>query len=209
MNIVKEACVDSFQQAIKAERFFADRVEVCDRLDVNGITPERSTIDKIVNEISIPTKIMIRPRQGNFIYSDLEIKLMISDIEYCKKIGINEIVLGLLKEDGEIDIKLTTQLSEIAYPMSVTFHKAIDYSNNILKGIETLCKIDNITSILTSGGKKRALDAKDLIKKIISEFSTEINIIVAGKITNQNLNKIHEEIGATQYHGKRIVGNLS
>lgn len=151
---------------------------------------------------------MIRPREGNFSYNQDEIKSMISEIYYCKEIGVKEIVFGFLTNDGQVDIETTSKLSAIAYPMKVTFHKAIDKTQDIYRGIEILCGIDNVTSVLTSAGKKNALDGKDIIKKILKGFSSELNIIVAGSITKDNFSIVDGEIGAREYHGKKIVGDL-
>ena len=208
MEFLKEACVESLNQAVRAQGLNADRIEICRRLDLDGITPNHDIIIRAINTLKVPVKIMIRPREGNFIYNQEEFKKMISQIKFCKSIGVSEVVFGALTNTGEIDVNLVARMAEFSHPMRVTFHKAIDYSKDILNGIEALCKISNITSILTSGGKKSVLDAKSLLRKIISEFSAEINIIVAGKITNLNLKKVHEQIGATEYHGKRIVGKL-
>jgi len=186
----------------------ADRVELCGRLDLDGITPERSVINDAIKSLTIPTKVMIRPRGGNFIYSDSEIKGMESDIEYCKSIGIKEVVFGALNDRGKIDIQLTTRLSELANPMKITFHKAIDQASDIFRSIQYLTDIRGVTSILTSGGQRNAIEGQAMIKRLIKEFSSKLNIIVAGSITNDNITEVHNIIGAKEYHGKRIVGNL-
>jgi copper homeostasis protein len=186
----------------------ADRVELCGRLDLDGITPDRSVIKDAIKSLTIPTKVMIRPRGGNFIYSDSEIEAMESDIEYCKSIGIKEVVLGALTERGDIDIQLTTRLTELANPMKITFHKAIDHACDILSAMQYLTGIRGVTSILTSGGQSNAIEGKTMIKRLIKEFSSQLNIIVAGSITNDNITEVHNIMGAKEYHGKRIVGNL-
>ena len=191
-----------------AEKMNADRVELCGRLDLDGITPERSVINDAIKSLTIPTKVMIRPRGGNFIYSDSEIKGMESDIEYCKSIGIKEVVFGALNDRGKIDIQLTTRLSELANPMKITFHKAIDQASDIFRSIQYLTDIRGVTSILTSGGQRNAIEGQAMIKRLIKEFSSKLNIIVAGSITNDNITEVHNIIGAKEYHGKRIVGNL-
>ncbi len=204
-----EACVETLGQAICAEKMNADRVEVCGRLDLDGITPDRSVIASAIKDLTIPVKIMIRPRGGDFVYSDPEIITMESDIKYCKDRGVTEVVLGLLTEGGEIDTKHTKRLSELAFPMRVTFHKAIDHTNDILRSIEDLAEIRCVTSVLTSGGQRTAVDGQDMIKRIIEQFSSELNIIVAGSITKDNLSEVHNILGSKEYHGKNIVGDLT
>ena len=151
---------------------------------------------------------MNRPKSDNFIYSDLETNRMESDIEFCKGIGVGEVVFGMLNEENHIDIDLTHRLAKRASPMNITFHKAIDHTGDIMLALKRLCKVKQITSILTSGGKDFAIDGQDMIKEIIHNFSTRFNIIVAGGITNHNLDLVHSSIGAKEYHGKEIVGQL-
>ena len=208
MKIIKEACVGKLEQAKMAEYYKADRVEICSRLDLDGLTPDRSTIEKTVSSLSIPVKVMIRPKSDNFIYSDLETNRMESDIEFCKGIGVGEVVFGMLNEENHIDIDLTHRLAKRASPMNITFHKAIDHTGDIMLALKRLSRVKQITSILTSGGKDSAIDGQDMIKEIIHNFSTRFNIIVAGGITNHNLDLVHSSIGAKEYHGKEIVGQI-
>jgi len=207
-DVLLEACVENLDQALLAERKNADRIELCGRLDLGGITPPREMIISSVKQLSIPTKIMIRPRGGNFIYSDPEVELMISDIIFCKKNGIGEIVLGALTDKGEVDLPLIRSLSSLADPMKVTFHKAIDDVNDYMRSLEELSTLKTIESVLTSGTRKNAILGKPLLKNAIEIFSDTLSIIAAGSITNENIEKVHAELGAKEYHGKRIVGDL-
>ena len=207
-DVLLEACVENLDQALLAEQKNADRIELCGRLDLGGITPSRDMIISSVKNLRIPAKIMIRPRGGNFIYSDSEVELMISDIIFCKENGVGEIVLGTLTDRGEVDVPLISSLSSLADPMKVTFHKAIDDVNDFMRSLEELSTLKTIESVLTSGTGKNAILGKPLLKKAIEMFSGTLSIIAAGSITNENLEKVHKEIGAKEYHGKRIVGDL-
>ena len=207
-DFLLEACVENLDQALLAERKNADRIELCGRLDLGGITPSREMIISSVKQLSIPAKIMIRPRGGNFIYSSPEVELMMSDIIFCKKNGIGEIVLGALTDKGEVDLPLIRTLSSLADPMKVTFHKAIDDVNDYMRSLEELSSLKRIESVLTSGTGKNAILGKPLLKRAIEMFSGTLTIIAAGSITNENLEKVHSELGAKEYHGKRIVGDL-
>ena len=207
-SIIKEACVETVEEAILAEKRGAGRVELCDSLEYDGLTPTKQNIEKSIEFLSIPIKVMIRPKKGNFIYNEKEIMEIESKIEMCKSIGITEVVFGLLKSDNNIDYISTERLVRKAYPMSVTFHKAIDITSNILDSIEKLVPISGITSILSSGGDKTAYHGKERMKEIINRFRNRFNIIVAGSITESNLAEIHNFIGAKEYHGRKIVGNL-
>ena len=205
---ILEVCVETIQQGLLAENNHADRIEFCHRLDLGGVTPDHDLIRSAVNTIKIPVKIMIRPRGGDFIYSDSEVDKMKSDIRYCKSIGVEEVVLGALNEDGEVDNRLTQRLAKLAFPMKVTFHKAIDAVNNFMSSLKTLSTMENIDSVLTSGTKENALSEKEYIKLASKEFSGLLNIIAAGSITNRNLKEIHSELKMKEYHGKKIFGDL-
>ena len=196
-----EACVETIQQGLLAENNHADRIEFCYRLDHGGVTPGHDLIRTAI-------KILIRPRGGDFIYSDSEVDKMKSDIRYCKSIGVEEIVLGALNKKGEVDYKLTQMLAKLAIPMKVTFHKAIDEVSNYMNALKTLSTMENIDSVLTSGTKENALAGKDYIKIASEMFSETLNIIAAGSITNTNLKEVHSELNMKEYHGKKIVGDL-
>ena len=206
---ILETCVETIQQGLLAEKNHADRIEFCHRLDLGGVTPDHDLIRTAVDTIKIPVKIMIRPRGGNFIYSDSEVDIMKSDIKYCKSIGVEEVVLGALNNNGGVDDRLTQMLANLAIPMKVTFHKAIDSVSNFMSSLKTLSTMENIDSVLTSGTKENALAGKEYIKLASKEFSGELNIIAAGSINNNNLNEIHSELTMKEYHGKKIVGDLT
>ena len=205
---ILEVCVETIQQGLLAENNNANMIEFCHRLDLGGVTPDHDLFRSAVDTIKIPVKIMIRPRGGDFIYSDSEVDKMKSDIRYCKSIGVEEVVLGALNEDGEVDNRLTQRLAKLAFPMKVTFHKAIDAVNNFMSSLKALSTMENIDSVLTSGTKENALSGKKYIKLASKEFSGLLNIIAAGSITNRNLKEIHSELKMKEYHGKKIFGDL-
>ena len=151
---------------------------------------------------------MIRPRAGNFIYHFDEIKKMEQNIDLCKELNVPEVVIGALTNSANIDIKLTEKLASRAHPMAVTFHKAIDYTEDILFELNRLSKIDHISSILTSGGQSTAIQGASMITKMINNFGKRFTMIAAGSITNENLVQVHDAIHANEYHGKKIVCSL-
>ena len=204
--MVKEACVETVEEAIKAEANGADQIELCSRLDLDGLTPDFDVIKEVLLSIKIPVKVMIRCRSGNFSYNNSEISKMGYEIEKCKALGVNEVTLGCVTKKNEIDILATKLLVEKAYPMEVTFHKAIDLTNDIFKGLETLSRINQIKSILTSGASSTAEEGLIVLRKIVQKFQSRFNIFACGKITKDNLINLHDRIGAKFYHGRRIVG---
>ncbi|MCF2612271.1 MULTISPECIES: copper homeostasis protein CutC [Fusobacterium] len=202
--MVKEACVGSYSEAVSAEKRGADRVELCDNLDVGGTTPSYGTIKTTVEKLKIPVFVMIRPRGGNFCYNKNEIEIMKKDIELCKALGVKGIVLGVLTKNDEIDYPLLKELIDLAAPMEVTFHKAIDDLENPVLEIKKLAEI-GVKRILSSGTKAKALDGKDILNKMIAEANDDITVIVAGGVTTDNFDKVSKEIVSTEYHGKKIV----
>ncbi len=206
---IKEACVESTDQAVNAEKNSADRIELCRNLDQDGLTPEIDVIQNTMKSVNIPVKVMIRPRPGNFIYSHNEIKTMEQDIDLCKKLNVPEVVIGILTGSGNIDTIITKQLASQAFPMAITFHKAIDHTTQIIEELHRLKSIPQIRSVLTSGGKMTAIEGSKTIRKIINIFGDQFNIIAAGSITEKNFNEIHSLIHSKEYHGKNIVGKLN
>ena len=207
-EIIKEACVETFEEAILAEKKGADRVELCSRLDLDGLTPERKIIEKVLGALSIPIKIMIRPRAGNFSYNDQELNRMKEDILFCKDLNVQGVVFGLLDQNKTIDIENMKYLSNIADGLEITFHKAIDQVGIIIDEIDRLLAIGSISSILTSGGAFDAQSGSSFLKKLAEKYQDIITIIPAGSITKNNIHELHHKIGAKEYHGRKIVGDL-
>jgi len=206
--MIKEACVETFEEAIVAEKRGANRIELCSDLANDGLTPSYELMQKTCSTLTIPVMVMIRPRAGNFVYSDKEIKQMKKEIELGKKAGAAGIVLGLLTADNKIDIENTEILAEYAKPLPVTFHKAIDDLENPVEGVQKLLKIENIKRILTSGGMPTAIEGQKTIREMIKVARKKITILVAGKVLDSNVEEIQKMTGAQELHGRRIVGEL-
>ena len=202
--MIKEACVESFEKALEAQNNGADRIELCENLSVGGTTPSYGTVKICLEKLNIPIFPMIRARGGNFVYSKDEIEIMKEDIKVFKDLGVKGLVLGCLTSDNKIDLELTKTLVNLTYPMEITFHKAIDEISNPLDYIEDLVNI-GIKRILTSGGKATALEGKDLINDMIKKSNGRLKIVVAGKVTKENLNELSNLISADEFHGKLIV----
>ncbi len=203
-----EACVENINEALRAESLGANRVELCENLRVGGSTPSAGSI-AITNKIlKIPIMVLIRPRGGNFIYSRNEIEVMKHDIEVCKKIGVRGVVIGALTKEHAIDINLVNDLVNLARPMEVTFNKAIDNTFNILEEFKNLLKTD-VDRVLTSGGAKTAFDGRNIINEMVKISNGKIKVISAGKVHRPDLPELQKIINSNEFHGKKIVGNLS
>lgn len=203
--ILKEACVETIEEAIRAEKNGADRIELCSRLDLDGLTPDKELIANTAQILKIPVKVMIRPRPGDFIYSESEIKEMKESIRVCKKSNVKGVVFGILNEKNHLNLDQIKLLTKLAFPIEVTIHKAIDLTPDLIASLCELKKIKGITSILTSGGASTAIKGKDVLRKMIEIAGTSVTIIAAGKITNSNLKKVNAAIGANECHGRAIV----
>jgi len=205
--LIREACVGNFIEAKNAEIAGAERIELCENLYEGGTTPSYGTVKKVLEEIKIPTLVMIRPRGGDFCYSPTEIKIMIEDIRLFKKLGVEGVVLGVLTPKNKIDYPILKELLKETSGMEVTFHKAIDEVINPVNEVENLIQL-GIKRILTSGGQKTALEGSETLNKMIKIANNKIKIVVAGGITLENFEDIRLKIPSTEFHGKKIVGSL-
>ena len=204
----KEVCVDNIKDAMRAVDLGANRIEYCSKLSEEGLTPNIEDVKYLLKNINIPLRIMIRPHSKSFNYSETDISIMLRDISTFKKIDIDGIVIGCLNNDDEIDLKKINLLIEKARPLKVIFHKAIDITSDPLKSLKNLIKYSNINGVLTSGGFKKAEDGVKLLKKMLDICPINFELIIAGKITSENINKINQKLSAKFYHGKKIVGVL-
>lgn len=206
--MIKEACVETFEEAALAERRGASRIELCSDLADDGLTPSAAMIQKTCSSLRIPVMVMIRPRAGDFVYSENEIIRMKSEIDQAKQLGAAGVVFGLLNRENQIDIRNTAILAEYAQPLQVTFHKAIDELADPVEGAGILRTVPGITRILTSGGKPTALEGLETIREMILAAGDRLTILVAGKVLDSNVEKIQQLTGAEEFHGRRIVGEL-
>jgi len=206
--MIKEACVELFEEAKLAEQRGANRIELCSDLANDGLTPSVELMKKACTELNIPVMVMIRPRAGNFVYTEYEIGKMKSEIDWAKNAGAAGVVFGLLTSENSIDIENTRILAAFAQPLPVTFHKAIDELENPVSGVKELLQIENIKRILTSGGELTAKDGQEEIRKMIKVAYNNIIILVAGKVLDSNIEEIQKLTGANEFHGRRIVGEF-
>lgn len=202
--MIREKCIGSFLEALEAQELGAERVELCDNLAEGGTTPSYGTIKMVVEKLNIPTFVIIRPRGGDFYYTPEEIEIMKEDIKICKELGVKGVVIGALNRDNTINYDAIKEMIDLAKPMSITFHKAIDELENPVTEIKKLANL-GVNRILTSGTKETALEGQNILREMIKEAGEDIIIIVAGKVTKDNLDEISNLIPTKEYHGKKIV----
>ncbi|MCC6722861.1 MAG: copper homeostasis protein CutC [Saprospiraceae bacterium] len=204
-KLVLEACVETLEAALLAEQNGADRIELCGDLSVGGVTPSKELTEACLAALHIPIMAMVRPRDGNFVHSAAELESMKTDIAYFKSVGVAGVVFGILDENNEVDLERTAELVELAKPLQVTFHKAIDDTPDPVLAIEKLTQITGIQRVLTSGGKATALEGAAVLRKMQAVAEGKITVLAAGKVTKENLAEVHQAVGTSEYHGKLIV----
>jgi len=204
-NLILEACVETSEDALMAQSRGANRIELCASLDQDGLTPSRELALTCIAQLAIPVMVMIRPRPRNFVYSEDEIRQMEADIVFFRNTGVAGIVFGMLTPERIIDHKNTLRLSQLAQPLEVTFHKAIDYSRDVYESFKELNQINEITRVLSSGGKDTAWNGRFLLKQMQEFPERRLQIIAAGRVVPDNITTIAEFTGVTELHGKRIV----
>jgi copper homeostasis protein len=198
-----EVCVESFEEAMIAAQKGADQIELCSHLELDGLTPSLELFAKCRDHLDIHIKVMIRPRPGDFDYSSDEIETMIQSIRAFQEAGAREIVTGATSEN-KLNLELLRKLQEVAAPMEVTVHKAIDTCIDPVSEITRLKK-SGVKSILTSGGQQTAEKGKEVLKDMIREAGGDVEIIPAGKILPENIQLLHAQLDASTYHGRNIL----
>ena len=188
--MIIEVCAESYEYALKAEKAGADRIELCKDLHLDGLTPDYESAKKTIDSLNIPVFILIRPREGDFIYSNEEFELMKRDIIKFKEMGCKGIVSGVLNDDNSIDIDRTKELVELSRPLEFTFHRAFDLVSDPFEEIENLIEI-GVTRILTSGQKHKAIEGLELLEEFKNISKNRILIMPGSGISNMNFMKFN------------------
>ena len=194
-----EIAVFNIASALAAEKAGADRIELCENPYDGGTTPSYGTLKIAKEKIKIPVFPIIRPRGGDFLYSEIEFEIMQKDISLCKELGFEGVVIGLIQVDGNIDEIRTKALVDLAYPMEVTFHRAFDRAINPLVSLETIIRC-GCQRILTSGQTPNAWDGKDLIKQLIEQGQDRIIIMPGSGIRSNHIKEMLSFTGAIEIH---------
>jgi len=194
-----EVCCGSIVSAMNAQEGGAHRIELCDNLNEGGTTPSAGTFIVAKKMLSIPVFVLIRPRSGDFLYSEFEFEVMKQDILFCKEHGAEGVVLGILQADGTVDIERTRDLAELARPMQVTFHRAFDMTADPFQALEAVISL-GIERILTSGQASNALAGADLLQQLNNRAHHRIIIMPGGGITEHNVNELIARTGVKEVH---------
>lgn len=197
--MIFEICVDSIEGALAAQAAGAQRIELCDNLVEGGTTPSLGMIQLARQSLRIAVNVIIRPRGGDFVYSDYEMEVMRRDILAAKEAGASGVVIGLLEPDGSVDIERTRALVDAARPMSVTFHRAFDLCRDPGEALEVLCAL-GIDRILTSGQKNSALDGLDCIAAMVRQAAGRSIVMAGGGVNAGNVAEIIARGGVSEVH---------
>lgn len=181
------------------EKSGADRIELVSGLTEGGITPSYGLIEKVVNSVSIPVNVMVRPHGQSFCYSEDDIAIMKNDIRVIRDLGANGVVLGMLDGEGNVDFQQLEELLTDIGSMEVTFHRAIDSSNNIVQNAEKLNQYKEIKTILTSGGHGDWQTRLETLRKL-KEICKETEILIGSGLSKDNIREVHNLVGTNCYH---------
>ncbi|MDD2279795.1 MAG: copper homeostasis protein CutC [Bacteroidales bacterium] len=199
-----EICCFTAESALRAAQAGAHRIELCDNIAEGGTTPSHATIDWVVKQLQIPVNVIVRPRGGDFLYSDMEYHLIKEDIAHIKRLGANGIVIGFLTPTGEINVQKTAEIIKLAAPMEVTFHRAFDMCNNPFEALEQLKEL-GVTRILTSGGYANAKKGAHVIAQLVQKANDEIIIMPGSGINHRNLGDLIVSTMANEYHSSAKI----
>ena len=198
-----EAAVETLDSALAAERAGADRIELCENLSDGGTTPGAGLIAEVTERTRLPVFVLIRPRAGDFVYSDDEFDQMIRDTELARGLGIAGIVTGALTPDGRVDVERIRTLVEAAAGLPVTFHRAIDSAVDLPAALEEAIEA-GASRVLTSGGAATAREGVDLIATLVGQARERITVIAGGGIREPNVRDVIARTGVREVHARLI-----
>lgn len=203
---ILEVCTDSMESALAAERGGADRIELCGNLVIGGTTPSRALFEKIRKETNLKIRVLLRPRFGDFCYTQNEYEILKEEVKMFRQLGADGIVIGCLNPDGSLNMEQMKGLIEESGEMDVTLHRAFDVSRDAMEALEQAISL-GCRTILTSGQKNSAWEGRASLAKLQEESRGRIEILAGSGIKPEIIGQLHKETGITSYHmsGKVVV----
>ena len=205
MNYFIEACCPDLESVRRAVQAGANRIELCEQLEIGGVTPSKELI-RWAMEVAgnVPINVLIRPRGGDFVYSEEEIQLMLQSVRMCREEGVNGVVIGALKRDGSVDIGTVSRLVREAVGLDITVHRAFDESTDLRQALEDIVGL-GIRRILTSGGCPTAYEGRFVILDLVQQAAGRISIMPGCGVRASNIDEIASVTGATEFHGSQLA----
>ena len=199
-DFMVEVCANGVESCLAAQEGGADRVELCAGIPEGGTTPSYGEI-KVARRVLTATRlhVIIRPRGGDFLYSDLEVERMAADIAVCRDLGVDGVVFGCLKADGSIDMEKNRYLMECSKGMSVTCHRAFDRAADPFKALEDIIDL-GFDRILTSGQQPKAIQGAELLARLNRQAAGRIILMAGSGVTEQNIRQLHEATNLKEFH---------
>jgi len=198
-SYILEISVETLDAALAAQRGGAHRIELCSNLAQGGLTPGTALMRTVREQVTLPIFAMIRPRGGDFVYSAAELATMQGDIGTARQLGMDGVVLGILKEDGHVDIQRTRELVEHARPLPVTFHRAFDVSADLRKSLEDVIQT-GAARLLTSGGAANAPDGLAALAELVDPADDRMIIVPGSGINASNVQRVAQHTRAREFH---------
>ena len=203
MKDLLETCVDSVESALYAQKGGADRLELCANLIIGGTSPSGPFIREVLKAVQIPVNVLLRPRFGDFCYTPAEKRMLLAEIEDCRSLGVNGVVIGALTPTGELDEPFLKECMQAAGPLKVTLHRAFDLTKDAKAALETAVSL-GFDTVLTSGQQASAEKGADLLAQLVEQAAGRIHILAGSGVGPANIRLLAEK-GLTQFHcsGKR------
>jgi len=201
VNVLVEACVESLDESLVAERAGANRLELCDNLAVGGTTPSPQLIDAVRAAVKIPVMVMIRPRGGSFVHTAQELDQMRRDLDMALAHEVDGVVLGILDDDNAVDAQRVAEFVKLARGTPVTFHKAFDVISDRRAALDALIDA-GVTRLLTSGGAPTAVEGAGELANLVEQAGGRIEIMAGGKVRGSNVGEIVRRAGLREVHAR-------
>lgn len=201
-----EVCASNIQSALAAQRAGAQRIELCSALDVGGLTPSMGLIRAALRALEIPVHVLIRPREGDFCYSETELEIMLDDIRLCREAGVAGVVVGVLTDEGLLDLPKMKAMKAAAGTMGITCHRAFDYTRDAAEALEQLIEM-GFSRVLSSGQSATAFEGRFLLQRLVARANGRIAVMPGAGINAENIRTVAQFTGASDFHftGKRRV----
>ena len=194
-----EGCVDSYASAVSACRGGADRLELCANLSIGGTTPSLSLFQQVRREVQVPINVLIRPRFGDFLYSEEELEEMGEEIRRFRELGADGVVVGALTPDGGLDGEALSRLVDRAGGLPVTLHRAFDMTRDPLETLEEAVRL-GFRTILTSGQAASAAEGVEVLGQVFAQAAGRIGIMAGCGVKKENIPEIHRRTGIRVFH---------